>query len=743
MTGQSKVIDPGTVEGSFFRRADDLVFTVFQLAISALIGYFYARWIVGPAPMDPTNISWLRDDRATYYIGWALFRQDPHLHWPLTFTNWINYPIGDSIAFMDPNPLLAFLLKPFSPLLPHPFQYLGLEAVLLCTLQFFFGFRIFKLLLRGDLLASAISAAFLLVAPPLTLRLSDHFTLANQWIILAAVYLFLLILLNDTARRFRLLSFVALLTAVAVGTNMYFALSAVTVLCAAAFGVWLFRRDEWKFALAIPAACCGAGLLSGVAFGLLRFDGAAAPGYRVHAANLLTFLNSMGRGSLFLREIPTGGNSAEGFMYLGLGVLLLAVMLAPMACSSLPAIRSRARILVPAAICCAFLMLLSVSTRVTLGSHVLDLDPYQHLTKYLGVFRASGRLAWTPFYFLVIGIVTGVMRAWPRRLAIAFLSMALIVQIVDATGQRKATREYLAMPVSSPLKSGVWSQLHRFHRNLIVVPPFPCGDDMPGGAASWRVFGMLAADQGMRTNGYYAARTSLANLKFQCEQLPESFRASPLAPDSAYVVNPAIAFEIARGPSGSGKCHLVDGFILCSTQTDFGLPALLSDVPVFPSTGSIHFGGNPSARKYLDFHWHDTEDWGIWAQGSGELRFRLTHEQMSQFNSLRLNLVAYVGPHTIHYRIVSGRWQTMGEIGGGPPTRIVNFTETIPLDPSPDDLVHVQVEVDNPVRPIDLVGGFDWRLIGVGIKSAELTRADAANLTPADTRATPQPTPSK
>jgi Family of unknown function (DUF6311) len=290
------------------------------------------------------------------------------------------------------------LLKPFSPLLPHPFQYLGLEAVLLCSLQFFFGFRIFMLLLRGDWLASVLSAAFVLIAPPLTMRLGDHFTLANQWIVLAAVYLFLLIL-SDKTRRGRLLWFVALLTAVAVATNMYFAFSAVIILCAAAFGVWLLGRDEWRFALAIPAACCGAGLLSGVAFGLLRFDGAGAQGYREHAANLLTFFNPLGYGSLILRAIPTGGNSPEGFMYLGLGVLLLAVLLVATAFFKPPAVRSGAKVLVPAAICCTFLLLLSLSTRITLGSLVFDLDPRQYLTKYLSVFRASGRLAWTPHLF--------------------------------------------------------------------------------------------------------------------------------------------------------------------------------------------------------------------------------------------------------------------------------------------------------------------------------------------------------
>ena len=217
-------------------------------------------------------------------------------------------------------------------------------------------------------------------------------------------------------------------------------------------------------------------------------------------------------------------------MYLGLGVLLLAVLLIATAFFKPPAVRSGARVLVPAAICCTFLLLLSLSTRITLGSLVFDLDPRQYLTKYLSVFRASGRLAWTPYYFIVIGVLTGVVRSWPRWLALALLSMALLLQIVDTAGVRTGTRNYLMMPVSNPLKSGVWSQLHRFHHNLIVVPPFPCGDDMPGGGDSWRVFGLLAADQGMRTNGYYAARTSLANLKFQCEELPQSFRATPLAP---------------------------------------------------------------------------------------------------------------------------------------------------------------------------------------------------------------------
>jgi endo-alpha-N-acetylgalactosaminidase len=49
----------------------------------------------------------------------------------------------------------------------------------------------------------------------------------------------------------------------------------------------------------------------------------------------------------------------------------------------------------------------------------------------------------------------------------------------------------------------------------------------------------------------------------------------PLAGDSAYVVTPQLAEVIARGPTGPGKCHDVDQFILCSTKTDFGLGPVL------------------------------------------------------------------------------------------------------------------------------------------------------------------------
>ncbi len=122
-----------------------------QLAFSLVVGSLYALMVMGRGPLNPRNIDWLGEDGSQHYIGWELLRQDPHWHWPLMYTNRWGYPVGDSVALVDVNPWMAIPFKLLSPLLPEPFQYFGIEAVLTCALQFFFALRLFRLLLGANL----------------------------------------------------------------------------------------------------------------------------------------------------------------------------------------------------------------------------------------------------------------------------------------------------------------------------------------------------------------------------------------------------------------------------------------------------------------------------------------------------------------------------------------------------------------------------------------------------------------
>ena len=312
---------------------------------------------------------------------------------------------------MDPIPLLSLLLKPLSPLLPTPFQYLGIAAVLAVSLQFFFAARLFRLLLGRNVFGVLLPSLFFLIAPPMTWRLAGHYALANHWLLVAALCLFVSLQKAAGDKMRKLVLLCGLLGGVAVGINAYLAFMVLVVLSAGVVTACWRHRLGLKTACGIFAATGIACLISALALGLVRSDGGyAGGGYREYSMNLLAPIDPGTFGALFLRSMPHFSTyQYEGYNYLGAGVLMLAVMLLP----SLS--RSRVRRLtaaevVPLAVGCLALTALAVSTKVTAGSVlVADLDPHETLTRYLAVFRGSGRLFWVPYYVILTAILaTGV-----------------------------------------------------------------------------------------------------------------------------------------------------------------------------------------------------------------------------------------------------------------------------------------------------------------------------------------------
>src|SRR5262245_9165192 len=154
---------------------------VFTLVLSLGLGLGYAVLIMTLPRLNPANLSWFRQDPAQNYIGWALFSQDSAWHWPLTFTDRIGYPIGEAAALLDPNSLLALLLKPLAPVLPTPFQYLGLSVVLSCALQFYFGSLLMRILVGSRLWPALAGGLLFMISPVMTMRFRGHYPIASHW----------------------------------------------------------------------------------------------------------------------------------------------------------------------------------------------------------------------------------------------------------------------------------------------------------------------------------------------------------------------------------------------------------------------------------------------------------------------------------------------------------------------------------------------------------------------------------
>ncbi|MGL6187980.1 MAG: DUF6311 domain-containing protein, partial [Holosporales bacterium] len=143
--------------------------------------------VVGPRVLHFTNIAWLGGgDPAAHYLGWAFFRDSPWT-FPLGLNPAYGLQFSSSILFSDSNPLLAFIFKPFSFLLPHPFQYFGLWILSCFMLQGWFGWKLTSLLSK-DRVVQVLCTGFFLFAPPMIWRLYGHLNLVGHFFILGALY---------------------------------------------------------------------------------------------------------------------------------------------------------------------------------------------------------------------------------------------------------------------------------------------------------------------------------------------------------------------------------------------------------------------------------------------------------------------------------------------------------------------------------------------------------------------------
>jgi hypothetical protein len=369
------------------------------------------------------------------------------------------------------------------------------------------------------------------------------------------------------------------LAAVAVAINPYIAFQVALVLAAAAVSLLWQRRLSLAQAAGFMAAMGVVGAVVSLTFGFViaGSKGYTAWGYRNFSMNLLAPIDPRQWPSIVLPRVPEGESGQyEGYNYLGLGVLALALIAIGTAIvrrGKLPSLDRRWT--VPLLLCCVVLTLMALSTKIMAGSiTLLDLDPHEHLSPYLASLRSSGRLFWTPFYVILLAVLAATFVFVRRPWANVLVACALLLQIADTRSLVQWVHTTGMAGHQSPLKSPVWFRLGAAHENLVVLPAWQCAPRVtPDGFRGFQTFGFLAVAQRMRTNSYYSGRYTKATLDFHCRQAIAALSERPLSADTAYVVTPTLAAAIAAGPTGPGKCHEVDGFMLCSMKTDFGLGA--------------------------------------------------------------------------------------------------------------------------------------------------------------------------
>lgn len=386
--------------------------------LAVLVGSCLFGLLYGYEVLNPFRDGWILQgyderDILQHYAGWCAFQTSPW-EFPLGLADTMAY--GTYISYTDSIPLVAIPTKLLLQLVGYTgtFQYFGLYTLLCYILQAFAA----GLLVRrksNQLVLQLLAMVLLCLTPVLLERAFRHTALGSQWLILFAIYTFLLGR-DQGFRRYPWAFY--LLGVLAILVHPYFIpLTMIFALITVFYGIRQTGRPGYFAAhfAGTLAACAAAGWAVGALNGT---TGTTRDGFGFYSMNLNAIINPKSLGgyswSALLKTRPQILGNYDGFNYLGVGVMLLAAgcfVAVVLQGRLLPLLREHWFYLLAMAGMTAF----AVSNVVTLDDLQLFTLPLpEFLLHFCATFRASSRMFYAVTYSLLAFCLTLVSDAYAR-----------------------------------------------------------------------------------------------------------------------------------------------------------------------------------------------------------------------------------------------------------------------------------------------------------------------------------------
>ena len=702
-----------------------------DLLWALVLGTLAFFWILGPYVLNPLNVSWLNGgDPLQNYLGWAFYKNSA---WTMPLGLNPNYglELSNSIVYTDSNPLFAMVFKALSPILPGTFQYVGIWLLCCFILQAFFSLKLLGLI-SNDQRVLILGSLFFLFAPPFMWRAQAHFNLVGHFIVLAGLYLSL----RPMPRR-QSIAWVALF-AIATLTHAYF----LPMLAALWLGdlAWKFyKKERSAFVAAVELGTVAAIVIFcawQAGYFAVSNGGASASGYGVYRFNLLSLfdpVNSwdpgpMARWSYVLRDIPEGSGDYEGFNYLGLGTLLILLFALPGYYSSDVKLTSLIK-----RYPCLFVMLLAltlfaITHHIGFGAFEWTLPLNEKIERLANVFRASGRLFWPVYYVVVLVILYVFLRTTRTRIALGFLTLAALVQIVDTGNFREGfqarVRSDAALTVTTPLRAPFWEMAAHRYKKVRSTLPANQGRD-------WSTFSKYAASHGQATDMVYLARMDQKALAQAVQQANERIAKGAYDADTLYIVDSSQLEMVKQHLKPEDLLTAVDGFNVLAPRWNTCQECLAVQGFEIPVTGArrfkeeagttLSFVKGQATFSYLERGWSTLEDWGVWSNDhASTLTFPVTNE----LRGVAFTMNAFLTSVTPVQRI--------GVSFNGIPVGVFQLSKAsdnlleIELPAAVRDSIAengaltVRFDLKSAIIPRDLGLGSDDRMLAIGLKTIAL-----------------------
>lgn len=467
------------------------------ISIPILLGVAAFFACVGPRALDTSNIAWLVEgDFAQHYLGWVFFRNSSWT-FPIGMNPDYGLEVSSSIVFSDSIPLLAFVFKALSPLLPDVFQYNGIWLLLCFILQGIFSWKLLGLITESDGIRS-VGTIFFVFSPPMLWRLNGHESLLGHFLILAALYL----ALNKNIIR-NLLGW-AILATVATLVHGYLLFMVTAVWVADVLRRKINNSDySWQRFSVEVASISGLILLVSWQAGYLMLGRSASDeGFGYYSMNLLSLFDPQSF-SYILRNMPICAGQYEGNNYLGLGVLFLIPIVLFILRNRHLTLRNKFRENYLLFAVVFSLALFAVSNKICIGPYYIEIPLGRRLLGIANTWRASGRMFWPAYYLIYLSIFYIVIRGTNKRYSVILLTMALILQLADlSSGSLNIRRKLMTAPQKTwmiTLASPQWEEFAKSYKKIKWYRP----KEAP---PLWKDISYYAAIHKMGTNAVDLAR---------------------------------------------------------------------------------------------------------------------------------------------------------------------------------------------------------------------------------------------
>lgn len=671
------------------------------LLISIIIGIAFYFAVFGAGILAPSNIGWISNgDPAQAYLGWDFFRNSAWSFPVVGLSPHFGMEVSSSIVFTDSNPLLAIFFKIFSPLLPSVFQYFGIWLLICSVLQSIFAWKIVNYYSQSSLIK--VMGTLLLMFIPAWINRVVHLNLMANFLILAAIFICL-----DDKKRARPV-FWGLLIGISMVTHLY-----ITFMICILWGGALLERvvqcqkniKRIIFGEVLPILILM--LTIGWVIGYFSVkNGAELGGFGDYGANLFAPLLANG-WSLFIHTHLYTPGGEEGFNYLGLGIILLAVFNINNVFKyfSGKKYQSKIFIIVPVVI----FIIYSLSNKIGVGPYYVSYPLPSFVSKFCSVFRASGRLLWPVTYLFVVFLISLTVKNNKPLIALAILSICVILQIGDTYNGWHAIHKRFSNTLNSDwtpdLKSQFWKDSAENYQHIRWVP-------FTNQSKYWKQLSYYATTAHKSTDAIYMARYDTHKAGKLRNKVNSSLIEGSYSADTIYVMENNLQDNIIVRP---GDLYAkVDGvYILAPNMNECeGCKKIVTNTKFKKSLDFTHFG-HDSMRLFEG--WSTQEDWGVWSDG---FHSSLMLPVSNEIHHVKIFFNAYISSKSTKQHIIVSVHGV--KLGTFTVSESLNNTISIAI---PTELIKdkknilIEFEFPDATSPSSEGSSADSRLLAIGIKN--------------------------